>query len=410
MTACRIRVTRDTPASGAFEWASIGKEGEVLAAGAGDLAQSPVKGACELVLASDLVTLDTVAAPPSQQRRIGSALRFLAEELALPDPEQLHVAAAPGPAKSSLCLAIVDRQWLASLLARLENAGLIAVSAYPESLLPALELRTWTVVSQGDEGFARTGESQAVTLDRAAGNAAPVALQLALERARAEGAEPQAIVVRPVRGTAAPDVRAWAAALGIPVEAGPEWHWAGADRRPDIELLQGEFTARRGATPWLQRLRRPAIMAAALLALSTVAIALDWGAKVRERKALLAEMHAIYRETFGESAAVVDAPLQMSRALAGLRQQAGYAGREDFLALLRIFAEELRDTARHRIESVTYEASALTVTLRPAAGLQPATLLNELRAKPLPQGYEAQLQEGPAAGAITLRLRSKGGA
>jgi len=151
-------------------------------------------------------------------------------------------------------------------------------------------------------------------------------------------------------------------------------------------------------------------MAAALLALSTVAIALDWGAKVRERNVLLGEMHSIYRETFGESAAVVDAPLQMSRALAGLRQQASYAGREDFLTLLRIFAEELRDTARHRVESVTYENSALTVTLRPAMGQQAATLLKDLRAKPLPQGYEANLQEGPAAGAITLRLRSRTGA
>lgn len=409
MTTCRIRVTRDTPTSGAFEWATIGKDGEVLAAGAGSLAQPPVKGACDVVLASDLVTLDTVAAPPSQQKRLGSALRYLAEELALPDPEQLHVAATPGTAKNSLCLAIVDRQWLRSLLAKLQSAGLAAASAFPESLLPALELHTWTVVSRGDEGFARTGENQAITLDRAEGNAAPAALRLALEQARTEGAGPQAIVVRPVRGTSPPDVSAWSAALGVPVEAGPEWHWASEYRRPAIELLQGEFVARRSATPWLQRLRRPAVMAAALLALSTVAIALDWGAKVRERKALLGEMHAIYRETFGESAAVVDAPLQMSRALAALRQEAGYAGRDDFLTLLRIFAEELRDTARHRVESLTYENSALTVTLRPAAGQQSATLVKDLRAKPLPQGYEASLEEGPA-GAITLRLRLRTGA
>jgi len=410
MTTCRIRVTRDTPASGAFEWVTLSQVGEVLAAGAGNLAQSPVKGACEVVLASDLVTLDTVTAPPSQQRRLGSALRFLAEELALPDPEQLHVAAAPGLARDSLCLAIIDRQWLQALLARLEGAGLAASSAFPESLLPALTPHTWTVVSTGGEGLVRTGQNEAITLDIAEGNAAPAALQLALEQARAAGADPQAIVVRPARDSAPPDVRAWSAALGVPVEAGPEWHWAGTQPRPAFEILQGEFSARRGATQWLQRLRRPAIMAAALLALSTVAIALDWGAKVRERKALLGEMHAIYREAFGASAAVVDAPLQMSRALAALRQQAGYAGREDFLSLLRIFAEELRDTARHRVEGLTYDNSALTLTLRPAAGQQPAALLKELRAKPLPQGYEAQLEEGPAVGAITLRLRSRAGA
>ena len=409
MTACRIRVTRDTPASGGFEWANLGKGGEVLAAGAGNLAQPPVKGDCEVVLASDLVTLDAVAAPPSQQKRLGSALRFLAEDLALPDPEQLHVAATPGPAKNSLCLAIVDRQWLRSLLAKLEGAGLIAVSAYPESLLPALELHTWTVVSRGDEGFARTGDNQAITLDRAEGNAAPAALKLALEQARAEGAGPQAIVVRPTRGTSPPDVRNWSAALGVPVEAGPEWHWAGALERPGIDLLQGEFAARRSASPWLQRLRPAAIMTVALLALSSIAIAIDWGAKARERRLLVEEMRTIYRETFGASAVIVDPPLQMGRSLAELRQQAGYAGRGDFLVLLRIFAEDIRDPVRHRIESMAFENAALSVTLRHAFGLAPAVLAKELRAKQVPQGYEARVEEASGAGTVTLRLQLKAG-
>ena len=33
MTTCRIRVTRATPVSGAFEWVTIGKQGEILASG-----------------------------------------------------------------------------------------------------------------------------------------------------------------------------------------------------------------------------------------------------------------------------------------------------------------------------------------------------------------------------------------
>lgn len=409
MTTCRIRVTRDTPVSGAFEWVTFGQGGQVLAAGSGNLDQSPVKGACEVVLASDLVTLDTVAAPPSQQRRLGSALRFLAEELALPDPEQLHVTAAPGPTKNSLCLAIVDRQWLQSLLARLGAAGLSASSAFPESLLPTLTPHTWTVVSRGGEAFVRMGESEAIALDTTEANAAPAALQLALDQARAAGTGPQAIVVRSTRGFAPPDVHSWSAALGIPMEDGPEWHWAGSHPRPQIEVLQGEFAARVGAAQWLKRLRRPAIMAAALLALSLVAIGLDWAVKARERRSLVAEMTAIYRETFGESATVVDAPLQMSRALAGLRQEAGYVSRGDLLSLLHVFAEEIRDPVRHRVESMTFENAALTLTLRPAGGQQTAVVLKELRAKPLPEGYDLQLDEAPAAGTVTLRLRLKAG-
>ena len=158
MTTCRIRVTRDTPASGAFEWVTIGKQGQQLASGSGNLAQPPVTGPCEVILASDLVSLERVVVPPSQQRRLGSALRYLVEEFALPDPERLHVAATPAQERGALCLGIVDRHWLRSLIDRLAGARLNATAAYPESLLPGLLPHTWTVVWLGGEGFVRTGD------------------------------------------------------------------------------------------------------------------------------------------------------------------------------------------------------------------------------------------------------------
>lgn len=409
MSISRIRVTRDTPASGVFEWATLDRQGAVLASGAANLKHSPVSGACELVLASDLVSLDRVAAPQAQQRRLGSALRYLAEDFALADPERLHVAAARGPDGRFLRLAIVDRQWLEKLLARLQGARLVAVSAYPESLLPVLAPRTWTVVWSGEEGFVRTGQREALCLDAVAPTAVPTGLRLALDNARAAGASPQAIVVRSVGQSAPPDIDAWSAALGVPVERGPEWHWASAPRPPDFELLQGEFAARGTAGAWLQRLRRPALMAAAFLALNSAAIALDWGAKVRERNALLAEMRAVYRETFGAGAVVVDAPLQMRRALADLRKQTGHIDPGDFLALLGAAAEPLLDPARYRVESMSYENAALTVTLQPAAGQPAAASLEELRARTPPPAIEVRAEAAPASGAIVLTLRPRPG-
>lgn len=409
MSVCRIRVTRDTPVSGVFEWVSRDRQGAALGSGVANLDHSPVTGACELVLASALVSLERVVAPPSQQRRLGSALRYLAEDFALADPEQLHVAAAPAPDKSSLCLAVVDRQWLRSLLERLAGARLSAISAYPESLLPALMPRTWTVVWGTGEGFVRTGEHEALTLDVAEPNAVPTALRLALEHARAAGGGPQAIVVRSLVQSAPPDLDAWSAALGVPVEQGPAWHWASAQPRPDFEFLQGEFAARGTAGSWLQRLRRPALMAAVLLVLNSMAIALDWGAKVRERNALREEMRAVYRDTFGAGAVVVDAPLQMRRALADLRRQAGHIGPGDFLALLGAAAEILPALAGSRLESIAYDNASLTVTLRPAAGQQAAALLEALRARPLASPFQAQLEAAPTTGTVVLRLRPKPG-
>jgi general secretion pathway protein L len=403
MTTCRIRVTRDTPASGAFEWVTFGKQGEMLASGSANLSQPPVTGACEVVLASDLVALERVAVSPSQQRRLGSALRYLVEELALPDPERLHVAAAPAPERGALCLGIVDRQWLRSLLERLAGAKLDATAAYPETLLPELLPRTWTVVWLGGEGFVRTGENEAVALDATLRYGAPSNLRLALEQASVADTRPQTLVVRCGRGATPPHIKVWSRALDVPVEAGPEWSWSDAQRRPPLDLLQGEFAARSVAAPWLRRLRRPAILAAALLAIGSIALALDWWAKVRERDALLAEMRAVYRETFGERATVVDPPLQMGRALADLRQRAGQVGPADFVALLGVAAELLPDPAG-RIEALAYDGTALTVTLRPAAQ---EALLKELRGKTPPRGYELTQQAAPGGGGMTLRLRPR---
>lgn len=403
MTTCRIRVTRDTPVSGAFEWVTLGEQGELLASGSANLAQPPVTGPCEVVLASDLVSLERVAVPPSQQRRLGSALRYLVEELALPDPERLHVAAAPAPERGALCLGIVDRQWLRSLLEKLAGAKLSATAAYPETLLPTLLPHTWTVVWLGGEGFVRTSENEAVALDATQRDGAPRNLGLALEQASVADSRPQTVVVRCGRGAVPPHIKAWSRALEVPVEAGPEWSWSDAQRRPPLDLLQGEFAARSVAAPWLRRLRRPAILAAALLALGSIALALDWWAKVRERDALLAEMRTAYRETFGERATVVDAPLQMGRALADLRQRAGHVGPADFVALLGVAAELLPDPAG-RIEALAYDGTALTVTLRPAAQ---EALLKELRGKIPPRGYEVTQQAAPGGGGMTLRLRPR---
>jgi len=407
MSTLRIRVARDTPVTGEFGWVRLGAPPGTPAAGSANLAQAPVAGPCELVLAGDLVLLERVAVPRTQQRRLGEALRYLAEDISLQEPERLHVAAAPGPDRDSLCLGLIERPWLEQLLARLRRAGLVAESAYPETLLPALAPRTWTVVWAGNESFVRTAEHEASMLDLAEPGAAPAALRLALEQASARGSAPQALVVRCAPDVPAPDLAAWSDALGLPVEDGPAWQWASAQPRPAFELLQGEFASRRGALPWLSGLRAAAILALAFAALNSLALALDWHAKARERDALLAQMRGLYRETFGENAVVVDAPLQMQRALGQLRERSGRIGPADFVALAGIAAGVLPPASRQRVEGLTYDAGTLTLTLRPSDGEPPAALLAQLRARGAPPGYELRVESPGSSGKITLRLKAR---
>ncbi len=404
MTSYRIRVGRDTLVSGTFAWAVLDRAGTVRQGGSAALDQAGMRGACELVVAADLVLLERLAVPAAQQRRVAGSLRFLAEDAALPDPERLHVAAESSPAKDSLGIAIVDRRWLTELLARLERAGLAPRSAVPECLLPPLEPRAWCVVCNGPDSFARVGKVEGFALDSPKPGEVPVALRLAVEKAA-----PEKIVVRTVPGIVAPDARRWSALLGVPVEAGPPWRWAEAATHPGLELLQNEFAPRGSESGW-RKLRRPALLAAALLAAVSGGIAAEWWAKAREHRLLVAQTHAIYRETFGESAVIVDAPLQMQRALADLRRRSGEASPGDFLPLLGKVSG-LLDTTRQHVESITYERGTLSVVLRPSSPAQLAALRDELQAKVPVGGVQLRVDtiESQSGRALRLSATIEGG-
>jgi general secretion pathway protein L len=401
MSICRVRLGRDFPESGRFEWALVNELGSVLESGVSDLAMPPRGRPCEAVLAAELVLLERVALPAAQQRRLQSALRFLAEDSIVPDPARVHVAAARTPQKDVVCVGVVDREWFAQALARLARAGVAPVAAYPETLLLPLEADAWVVACNGDGSFVRTGEADGFALDSAAEDEPPVALRLALEAARAGGRLPQRVVLRAASGAALPNAAGWAAALDLPVEPGAAWRWSQARSRPRFELLQGEFAPRGTGGAWRETLRRPAVLAAALLVLMSVAIAADWALKSAERDRLQEEMRALYRQSFGESAVLVDPPLQMSRALTELRVAAGQGSASDFVALLNAVAESMPEPGAQRVEAIDYENGRVSLSLRAREPSKAAALAAQLRAKASAPGLEIRVEEG-AGGALRL--------
>jgi general secretion pathway protein L len=359
------------------------------------------------VLAAELVLLERVSIPAAQQRRLQSALRFLAEDSVVPDPARVHVAGAATSQKDVVCVGIVDRDWLAQALGRLSRAGITPVAAYPETLAPQIEPGAWVVVCNGDESFVRAGELEGFALDSAAEEEPPVALHLALDAARAAGTLPQRLVLRPAHDAALPDAGRWSAALGVAVERGTPWRWA-QGRRPRLELLQGEFAPRGTAGAWREQLRRPALLAAALVVVASAGIALDWALKSAERDRLQEEMRALYRESFGEGAVLVDPPLQMSRALAELRLAAGQGGASDFVALLNALAERLPDSGAQRVEAIEYENGRLSISMRAREPAQAAALAAQLRSKASAPGLDIRVEEA-GAGALRVSASMAGG-
>jgi general secretion pathway protein L len=282
-------------------------------------------------------------------------------------------------------------------LGRLERAGIEPVGAYPETLSPPLEPGAWIVVCSGEETFVRVGELEGFALDSAGDGEPPVALSLALEAARAAGTAPQRLVLRAAQGAGLPDAARWTETLGVPVESGAPWRWAQARPRPRLELLQGEFAARGTGGAWRESLRRPALLAAALIFVASVGIAADWALKSAERDRLQAEMRSLYRQSFGEAAVLVDPPLQMSRALAELRLAAGQGSASDFVALLNAVAEHMPEPRAQRVEAIDYENGRLSLSLRARDPGQAAALAAQLRSRPPVPGLDIRVEEGGGA-------------
>jgi general secretion pathway protein L len=410
VTVCRIRVGRDLASTDAYEWVMLDPAGSAIDSGASPARRPPVGTHCELIISSDLVLLEQIPAPAARQRRITSALRFLVEDSVISDPERVHVATGPVSANDRLPVAIIDRQWLGQVLARLEAAGLAVRHAYPECLLPECPPRTWVVVCDGKSSFARTGNQEGFALDLGESAEVPVALRLALDQVRNSGSAPDRLLARVAPGVVPPPTGAWAEELGIPVEIGPPWRWTDGAHRAAIDLLQGEFAPRVTERNWTRVLRRPAILAAVLAALSVAATALDWAMKAYERRALVAQMAETYRRSFGENAIVVDPPLQMTRALEQMRRQAGEFSAGDFIPLFAAVTDRMLDPARHRIESIGYADGVLTLSVRPVDASQFSTQFNDMRAHSSIPGVDIKLDPAEATGRFSLRATAgKGG-
>jgi general secretion pathway protein L len=270
----------------------------------------------------------------SQAPRLRAVLEGLLEDRLLDETADLHFALAPDAGDGAPSwVAVCDRRWLRNALQPLEDAGRPAGRIVPECSpgadAPALQAlgtpELPVLLAHSDDGVSLLPLS-AHSLDLARelhGLAADT--PLAAEPAVAAQAERE---------------------LGHPVvlrQATQRWLDAAASR---WDLAQFEFVSSSRARAWKNiatRLReawaaprwRPArIGVAALVVVQLLGInAWAW----KERAALTDKREAIRQtltQTFPEVKVVVDAPVQMERALAQLRQNSGASSGRDLEALL----------------------------------------------------------------------------
>jgi len=342
MSSLLVQLPLVAPA-GATEWAyAVTADGHTLVdhgrapasllplprgAGAEVVAIVPVQA-----LAWHRVELPKGIAPGSP--RLRAALEGLLEEQLLDDTEAVHLALQPGARGGDASwVAVCDRAWLRTLLQALETAGRPVTRIVPEFAPegpPAL-----SALGEPEQGvFVAGGEAGVLVLPLTPA-ATPLLPELPADTPRfaepAVAALAEQLVPQP-----------WA------LQQAPQ-RWLQA-ARTRWDLAQFDFAnssraraLKKIATGWSELLRSPVWRPARWAVMALVAANLvglnAWAWKERARLEDKREtVRRVLRDTFPQVKVIVDAPVQMEREVAALRQQTGTASPRDLDALLAALA------------------------------------------------------------------------
>lgn len=283
----------------------------------------------------------------AQSPRLRAVLEGLLEERLLDEPAHLHFALEPqARAASTVWVAICERAWLRACLQALEAAGRPVARVVPEFAPGATPSGRTELFAQGTPEDAQLvvtgyGADRAVAVLPLSGAA------LALLGTGASDADTDPVHAEPAVAVLAEQV------LARPVQLDTDSTRALRAARSDWDLAQLDL-ASSGRT---RALRKAAGLASALLHAPQWRAA-RWGLGVlllaqllglnlwawQERQSLAAKqarVRSTLTQTFPQVQVIVDAPVQMERELALLRQSTGALSARDLEPLLGVSARAL---------------------------------------------------------------------
>lgn len=369
-------------------WVKRDNQANKIDSGLSLLKNVPRDARVQVILPASRVLLTTVTLPARNRQKLLQALPFAVEEFTGSEPESLHVALGERLSGEKTAVAVVDKIWFGTLLALLSNHGFIPNEIFAETLLPKINSGEWVTVIGAQNSFVRQSANAGLSLDAVAGGAPPFALKLALNEASKSALFPQKIVVRR-DGNVKLDLGAWSEELGVACVEGSVWNWAEVPNSASINLLQGEFAARKVTRQSLRRFKPVFVLTGLILLLQFGASVTDWIKLSQEKKQLNLQMTKEFRAAFPQAQAVIDPSLQMQRNLADLRRARGVMGESDFLPLLARVAPAL-DGATKKIH---YTNGVLTLDTTVADNQVAQALLSKLNANGVSAKLEASSQK-----------------
>ncbi len=303
--------------------------------------------------------------------RLRAVLEGLLEDQLLDEPSTLHFALAPGAAKAATAwVAVCDKRWLREGVQALEAVGLTVSRIVPE-LIPQTGDATSALYAVENAG-------QPLLLHAHAHGVQAWPL-LPSTVALLNGPEDGPIKAEPAVAALAEQLFGRSVTLQSQAEralAACQTDWDLAQL--DLASNQRSRSLKRLGSAWQSLLHAPRWRAVrwglvALLAVNIVGLNVRAAVERADLRAQRKAIEAILTTTFPTTQMVVDAPVQMERAVAALQQSTGALGTRDFETLLGAWAQAAPDApAPTAIDFANGELQLHGLSL-PAAPLAQAT-------------------------------------
>ena len=318
-----------------FSYALSGDGRVLLGHGIAPLDLLPRADGLVLVVPARCLSWHEVKLPPRSASRLRAALDGILEDRLLDEPANLALALGPHRESDRTTLvAACDKTWLRTALQFFELAQRPATRVVP-AFEPAGEAAQRRLVVTG------TAEDAWMTrVDARSVLCAPLGAAAVLQGVDAPEAEPPALVAEPAVAALAEQVMGRPAliqdtAQSLLASSASAWELA----QFDLALSSGGRLARRWAQGWAQLARaaawRPARWGLLVLLLANLVGLNAWAwrqdAAVQAKRE---QVKGLLIQTFPRVRTIVDAPLQMQRELALLRQASGGLSGRDFEVML----------------------------------------------------------------------------
>jgi general secretion pathway protein L len=352
-----------------------------------------------LVFAAEDVLLLERVVPPLNERRLRAALPGLIEDATFVDLSSLHVAASED-ANGKRLLAVIDRALLTLWLERFDENARVITHAWCEQLAMPHQIGRISASARSDAAGAvlRFANDSVLTvaspLDEALIGLAltkhPEITEAVVFGDKADGALLEALFTR-LKLSAR---RGGSDALAEYIEADEPGEM--------VDLLQGEF-ARGMSLSGVRAWRTAVALVVLALGIETVGLLIHSAQLDHDKQHLLAEQSSILKRAFPQTTTVLDAPMQMRRALDALESHAGQTGQQDFETLLTHAGSLLANLPANSCTEMHFDENTLSMHLKApmlASSQAQATVIKAAQAL----GNIATFTAAGSDGDLTMRL------